>query len=127
MWRIVLMLVLATGVSAGCTKTHSEPEVPVAEREVVGREVLTEHRQLRAEKATKQVGDDCTENGASACLSGVCLHVKPGRKEGYVCSRACQGEQDCPGNWRCAQVYPTAEGRLCVPSTPGRGTPTGKE
>ncbi|PTL76855.1 hypothetical protein DAT35_47120 [Vitiosangium sp. GDMCC 1.1324] len=110
MRRIVLMLGLATGVWAGCSKNQAEPEVSGA------REVLTEHRPLRAEMATKQMGEDCSENGASACLSGVCLHVKPGREEGYVCSRACQGEQECPQDWRCAQVYPTPQGRLCVPS-----------
>jgi hypothetical protein len=115
--RTVLMLGLATGLWGGCAKTQPEPEAPP----VVAREVLTEHRPLRAEKATKQLGEDCTGPGASACLSGVCLHVKPGRKEGYVCSRACQSEQECPRNWRCAQVYPTPEGRLCVPSPSWHG------
>ncbi|QRO01680.1 hypothetical protein JRI60_22985 [Archangium violaceum] len=111
MRRTVWMLVLAAGAWAGCGATRVEPE---AAKGVVP-ELLTEHRALRAEKATKQVGEDCTENGASACLSGVCLHVKPGREEGYVCSRACRGEQECPPDWRCAQVYPTPEGGLCVP------------
>jgi hypothetical protein len=111
----MLMLGLAVGAWAGCSKNQTEPETPVA------REVLTEHRPLMTEKATKQVGEDCTENGASACLSGVCLHVKPGRKEGYLCSRACQGSQECPRDWQCAQVYPTAQGRLCVPSPAGHG------
>jgi len=114
MRRIVLMLGLATGVWAGCSKSQTESEEPVA------RAVLTEHRPQKAEKATKQVGEDCTEKGASACLSGVCLHVKPGREEGYVCSRACQSGQECPPNWQCAQVYPTPQGRLCTPSPTGR-------
>ncbi len=114
MRKLVLMLGLAAAVGAGCAKSQPETVAPVAE------EVLTEHRPLGVEKATKEVGEDCTENGASACLSGICLHVKPGRKEGYVCSRACQGEQDCPRNWRCAQVYPTSQERLCTPSPTGR-------
>jgi hypothetical protein len=114
------MLGLATGVWAGCSKSQTEP--------ATAKEVLTEHRPLRAEKATKQLGEDCTANGDSACLSGVCLHVKPGRKEGYVCSRACQSSQECPQNWQCAQVYPTPQGRLCVPSPSGHGdTPRGGE
>ncbi len=111
---IVVMWGLATGVWVGCSANQTEPEAS-------GTEMLTEHRPLRAEKATKQVGEDCTENGASACLSGVCLHVKPGREEGYVCSRACQGEQECPRDWHCAQVYPTPQGRMCVPSLSGSG------
>jgi hypothetical protein len=116
------------GVLGGCGDTRVETEpAGVVQAVAVPQEVLTEHRPLRSEKATKPLGADCTEEGASACLSGLCLHVKPGRKEGYVCSRACQGEQDCPRNWRCAQVYPTSEGRLCVPSPPGRGAAVGSE
>lgn len=113
MKKIVWVLLLATGLWVGCGKTQGDPEVVVAPQEV--REVLTEHRSQKEDVATKQVGDDCTEHGASACLSGVCLHVKPGRNEGYVCSRPCQSEQECPGNWRCAQVHPASEGRLCIP------------
>ena len=111
------MLGLAAGVWAGCGKTEN---APLAEVEP---QVLTEPRPLRAEKATKQLGEDCRENGASACLSGICLHVKPGRHEGYVCSQSCQGDGDCPGGWRCAQVYPTPKGRLCTP-LPGEAPAT---
>jgi hypothetical protein len=113
------MLGLATGVWAGCEDARREPEIAVEQ------EVLTEHRPLKVERATKQVGEDCTESGSSVCLSGVCLHVKPGRKEGYVCSHSCQSGQECPRNWRCAQVYPTPEGRLCVPPSMGNAQPSG--
>ncbi len=109
MWGLVV------GVWAGCAKSQTEPEASAA------REVLTEHRSREVGEAAKQVGEDCTENGATACLSGVCLHVKPGREEGYLCSRACQDEKECPRDWRCAQVYPTPQGRLCVPSPSGHG------
>ncbi|EPX57548.1 hypothetical protein D187_009822 [Cystobacter fuscus DSM 2262] len=109
-WMVVV-LGLAAGVWSGCGKTENEP------RTVVELQPLTEPRPLRAEKATKQLGEDCRENGASACLSGLCLHVKPGRHEGYVCSQPCQGDAECPTSWRCAQVYPTPKGRLCVPSS----------
>lgn len=110
MRRIVVMWGLAMGLWAGCSNNQTEPATSGV------RAVLTEHRPLQAQKATKQLGEDCSENGASTCLSGVCLHVKPGREEGYVCSRACQEEKECPRDWHCAQVYPTPQGRLCVPS-----------
>ena len=106
---IAVALGLAAGVWAGCGKTEDEPRAEVEPQ------VLTEPRPLRAEKATKQLGDDCGENGASACLSGICLHVKPGRHEGYVCSQSCQAQTDCPSDWRCSQFYPSSKRRLCVP------------
>lgn len=110
---IAVALVLAIGVWVGCGETENEPHV------MVEQEPLTEPRALWAEKATKKIGEDCGANGASACLSGICLHVKPGRHEGYVCSRSCQGDGDCPGGWRCAQMYPTPRGRLCAPLSGG--------
>jgi len=111
-WMVVT-LGLAAGVWVGCGRTENET------RTVVDQEPLTDPRAPRAEKATKQLGEDCGENGASACLSKICLHVKPGRHEGYVCSQSCQGDKDCPEGWRCSQLYPTPKGRLCAPLPAG--------
>lgn len=114
-WRSTGMAFLALSLWAGCDRSSSEPAEAVSPPKS---EVLTEHRALKTETPTRQLGEDCTANGASACLSGVCLHVKPGRQDGYVCSQPCQGPTDCPDRWTCSQVYPTPKGRLCTPPRP---------
>jgi hypothetical protein len=79
--------------------------------------VLTEHRPRRDAHPTKTTGEDCTRAGASECRSGVCLHVKPQRDSGYVCSQACRSTADCPAQWLCSQIYPGADSQMCVPPT----------
>lgn len=49
----------------------SPQEVPARD------EVMTEHRSLQATHPTGRLGDDCTQFGASGCLSGLCLHTRP--------------------------------------------------
>ena len=110
-WARVVALV---GLTLGCGTT--EVESPKGMRPAPPRAgVLTEHRPQGAGNGSRGVGEDCTGQGGSACLSGVCLHVKPGREQGYVCSQPCQTPGDCPSQWRCAQLYPTPKGRLCTP------------
>ncbi|NMO14732.1 hypothetical protein HPC49_05420 [Pyxidicoccus fallax] len=77
--------------------------------------VLTEHRPSQALAATKSVGEDCTQAGASECTSGVCLHVRPQRESGYVCSQRCVSSAECPPQWRCSQIYPGPNNQMCVP------------
>ncbi len=78
-------------------------------------QVFSEHRPLQVSRATKQLGEECTEHGGSECLSSFCLHVRPDRNAGYFCSRSCATSFDCPMDWSCAQIYPSAEASFCVP------------
>lgn len=78
--------------------------------------VLQEHRPVQAAKPTKEVGEDCTQAGASECHSGLCLHAAPGgRKQGYFCSQSCNDGSGCPEGWGCAQLFPGQPGNACVP------------
>lgn len=48
-----------------------------------------------------QLGDDCTAQGAAACLSGVCLGFGPSA----LCSATCSNDGDCgDGRFRCCAV-----------------------
>ncbi len=78
---------------------------------------FSEHRVQVSGRATKQLGEDCLKEGASGCVSGLCLHTGAGPEEGYACSRQCTSSAQCPVNWRCVQVYPSDEGWLCTPPT----------
>ena len=77
--------------------------------------VLTEHRPLQASGASKELGEDCAQHGETECRSRFCLHVSPDRNAGYFCSRSCATSQDCPLDWSCAQIYPSAQASACVP------------
>ena len=77
--------------------------------------VVTEHHFLTAAQATKQLGEDCTLYGASECISELCLHYKHDPASGYVCSRKCESDTNCPAGWRCVSTYPSAGSEFCVP------------
>jgi len=99
-----LLIAVACGVGIGIHRL-STGDTPV----------LAEHRPLEVAAPSKELGESCTENGGSACFSGLCLHVSPDRNAGYFCSRACTSSQDCPKEWNCAQIYPAADASACVP------------
>jgi len=80
--------------------------------------VFHEHRVSRAALGTKLYGEDCSANGSSACVEGICLHFKPGPDEGWACSRHCSQQSDCAGieGARCRSIYPGGTSTLfCVP------------
>ncbi len=83
---------------------RTEPEHPI-----------TEHRTVKAERPTGQLGDDCTSNGASGCLSGICLHTQPDHKSGYFCSQRCNSAAECLPGWTCAFIHPGIQTTLCIP------------
>lgn len=67
-------------------------------------QVVTDHRFLAANAPARKIGEDCSQNGASICLSGTCVHYLPIYNSGFVCTRACSRDDDCPTNWRCETV-----------------------
>lgn len=77
--------------------------------------VLTEHSFLSAGGAKKQLGEDCTVAGGSECLSGLCFKYRPRLGEGYVCSRGCATDEDCPSLWGCLPIHPTPDSLFCAP------------
>ncbi len=96
--------------SSACERSESLPPAPLDSM------VLREHRPLQAAKPTKELGESCTQAGASECQSGLCLHAAPGgRAQGYFCSQACADGAGCPAGWGCAQLFPGQPGNVCVP------------
>lgn len=75
---------------------------------------LTEHRLRAAAEAHRKVGESCAQGGASECLSGLCLHVKPDPADGWFCSTSCTASR-CPEGWACNQLTPGASDSVCVP------------
>jgi hypothetical protein len=82
-------------------------------------EVFTEHRPVAgttAQTPSRHLGEDCTANGYAICLSRLCGHFAASPSRGYFCSRTCETFQNCPRDWKCNQVFPTAtRGSMCVP------------
>lgn len=105
---------LATG---GLLVACNEARTPLAEVEVAvsPEKVFGEHRQSQALAATREIGEDCAAQGASACRSNLCLHTQPAPGLGLICSRQCQAEADCPADWQCVSVHPNAGASFCVP------------
>lgn len=99
--------------AAGCSRSGSPKEKAPQFRA---------RQEIQAASATKEVGEDCTANGASACKSGICMHVKPHPLEGYVCSRGCTSDGDCLAGWGCKSVSVTASNRFCLPPDPAAAT-----
>src|SRR5262245_29635749 len=64
---------------------------------------------------TTEVGDDCSSGGLSECRSGVCLHAG-GLGKGYLCSKPCAEDSECPARWRCVLAGTgSAASAVCVP------------
>jgi hypothetical protein len=94
-----------------CNPTAS-PEDPASGR---AGSVLSERQPLRASARDKQFGEDCTRSGRSECLTGLCLHHRPGPHDGYVCSDFCSDASDCPPRWDCVTLVPGSPERVCTP------------
>ncbi|MFY0564158.1 hypothetical protein ACN28E_09935 [Archangium lansingense] len=88
-----------------------QEEAPVASPPAV----FGEHRTSPASKATKELGEDCGQHGASECLTGLCLHTQAEPGRGYFCSSTCRGQGECPEDWVCTQLHPSEATRVCIP------------
>jgi hypothetical protein len=99
-----VLLVIACGIGLSTRDESSKPGP-----------LFTQHQPLTVPSPTKAVGEDCALNGASVCLSGLCLHSKPDKDVGYFCSKTCTNSRDCPSNWQCVQYYPGSDNQACVP------------
>src|SRR5215472_14829056 len=99
-----LLAAVACGVEIGI---HHAPgaEAPI----------FAEHRPLKAGSPSQHLGESCDAGGESECFSRLCLHVSSDRNAGYFCSRGCTNTYDCPADWSCAQIYPSADASACVP------------
>lgn len=86
--------------------------------------MLKEHRTTLAAAATTKLGRDCTAHGASECESGVCLHTGAEPNKGYFCSKVCGAQAECPPQWRCEQVHPNLQQRVCIPPENWAGAAT---
>lgn len=112
----VIVFGLCFLASSACEKSESLQQAPLDSL------VLREHRPSQAEKSTKEVGESCTQAGASECRSGICLHAAPGgRAQAYFCSQSCTDVAGCPAGWGCAQLFPGQPGNVCVPPSTWAG------
>lgn len=102
--RIVLWCVLFCCVSA-CVREEAQTDV--------GQPVFGEHQFLAVKQANFSVGEDCTQGGSSACASALCLHVGTLKDSGYICSKACADETQCPQGWACVSL--SSADSACVP------------
>ncbi len=112
MRRILFWSVLCC-VSA-CTRNEVQSDVAVVS-------VLGEHQFQLAKRTAKNIGEDCSEGGPSACSTAVCLHVGTLKDTGFICSQACGDESECPRGWTCVAV--SARESVCMPPEVKGGTP----
>ena len=63
---------------------------------------------------SQEIGQACS-GGPGACKSGVCLHYLPSATGGFVCSKKCAADAECPAGWACQSVYPGPGNEFCVP------------
>lgn len=103
--RALLLCVAVLG-SSNCSR--GGPEEPGTPPQLTVRQAVVSAAPTRA------VGEDCTRGGASECRSGRCLHYKPEPGGGYVCSRTCASDAECPEEFSCRSWYPGEEG-WCTP------------
>jgi hypothetical protein len=61
------------------------------------------------------VGEDCSVGGRGACASDLCLHVSPNARDAYLCSTACDYDEECPREWVCRSIYPGPASSFCFP------------
>jgi hypothetical protein len=100
---------LACVFLAACNPVEGDAKGPP------GEQALTERVQKVATKASKKIGEDCTEAGTSECLSGFCIHASPNPSSGYFCTLRCSSSTDCPTGWSGASVYPGTDNCFCLP------------
>src|SRR2546426_12697661 len=110
----VLRMVQASGCLAAWLLAGSSGSAPSSDSEP-----FREHRPSLATSATRQLGEDCTLNGYAICLSGLCGHFAVSAGTGYFCTRKCDVTENCPQNWDCNQVHPSA--KICVPPSSWNG------
>lgn len=109
--RLHRQFLLLTVVTAGIACGDRQEKAPVA----APAPVFGEHRTTLASKATKELGEECGQHGASECVSGLCLHTQADPQRGYYCSGVCRGLGECPEGWACAQLHPGEATRVCIP------------
>jgi hypothetical protein len=120
-YGVVVLVLLAFG---GCGQSQEKGSGrKVTDSRGESSPVVGEWRPAPSNKpADKQVGEDCSAHGASECVGALCVHAKAERGSGYVCSRRCQADAECPATWRCVSVVPGAQEAVCLPpATPTAG------
>lgn len=114
---LLLPMLVVLGAGA-CNK----PDAPTVE-------VYQAHQFLADGKQDKDLGADCGKQGPSACRSNLCIHTQAGSGDGWVCSKRCETDEDCPSSpvqWRCVQIFPAAGNEVCLPPGPAPlGQPSG--
>jgi len=102
--------VLGLAILAACqSNPTTEPEPPT---------LFREHKFLTSAAQSKSMGEDCTTGGASDCKKDapICWHYAAETPEaGYVCTRACSEEEDCPRDWGCVSISSGEGNSFCAP------------
>ena len=101
--------VFGLGVGCGQPGQQQEPQRGV--------QVFTAHAFLQGGAQTKPMGGDCSAHGKGDCAASapICLHFDAAPSTQFACSKACEGQGDCPAGWLCQLVYPEIGSSFCVP------------
>jgi hypothetical protein len=103
-WTLVLTLAASL---VSCRSYEAEPQV------------LSVPQLLKQSNKKLAVGAPCP-GGPVECQSGICLNSRAPRSAdemrlGYVCSRTCVSDEDCPQLWACRSISDAPNSSVCSP------------
>lgn len=107
-------------VESGCSSSPGGRAE--GEREEMVDRVLA-YSPLVSQSQRRHVGESC-DGEIGSCSTGLCLHVSALPSAGYVCSKACDEDADCPEQFRCVVLHGIPI-RVCVPPRGWQGQPAG--
>ena len=107
---IGLVAVFVSVILAGCKA--GEGETRPAQRRVLSEALLAGGTQTIPDK---DIGEDCSANRASSCLSGLCVKTSASLDGGWICTSLCTSDVNCRPGWACKRTLPDPDGRTCLP------------
>lgn len=107
MW---LVAVLVSVILADCKA--DEGDARPAQRRVLSEALLAGGTQTIPDK---DIGEDCSVNRASSCLSGLCVKISGSLDGGWICTSLCTSDANCRPGWACKRTLPDPDGRTCLP------------
>jgi hypothetical protein len=116
---VLALFLVGSALLSGCGRREdTTPRQPLSHD---GKPLTNNLKGAPLPQVKLQVGQECTQfEGNAACESDLCLRVAPGIPPKGFCSIRCNAGDDsncpdAPSQFRCAQVFPSDNGWLCVP------------
>jgi hypothetical protein len=111
----LLFLIIMAISSSGCSSNHEEGQLRIERISPLSEHSLLLNQQL-SNDIGKQVGEDCSIQGKTECVSGLCIHASLERQGGYFCSKTCSVTAECPKDWKCGPISPNeTDVNICLP------------